>query len=97
MKYRTKVRELEAIRFDGTNVEAIKTLTGHQFEFMETLQNVKYLLYDDGLVNLGDWVGVEDGKIKILSAAELENDYTPDRKGAIDGNDLHKRTDEEHD
>ena len=26
---------------------------------------------------LGDWVGVEDGKIKTLGAAELENDYTP--------------------
>ena len=64
MKYRTKVRELEAIRFDGTNVEAIKTLTGLRFELMETPQNVKYLLYGDGLVNLGDWVGVEDGKIK---------------------------------
>ena len=77
MKYRTKVRELEAIRFDGTNIEAIKTLTGLQFELMETLRNVKYLLCGGGLVNLGDWVGVEDGKIKILGAAELENDYTP--------------------
>ena len=28
MKYRTKVRELEAIQFDGTNIEAINTLTG---------------------------------------------------------------------
>ena len=76
MRFRTKVRELEAIRFDGTNVEAINTLTGLQFKLMETL-NVKYLLCGGGLVNLGDWVGVEDGKIKILGAAELENDYTP--------------------
>ena len=30
MKYRTKVRDLEAIRFDGTNIEAINTLTGLQ-------------------------------------------------------------------
>ena len=76
MRFRTKVRELEAIRFDGTNIEAINTLTGLQFKLMETL-NVKYLLCGGGLVNLGDWVGVEDGKIKILGAAELENDYTP--------------------
>jgi hypothetical protein len=76
MKYRTKVRELEAIQFDGTNIEAINTLTGLQFKLMETL-NVKYLLCGGGSVNLGDWVGVEDGKIKILGAAELENDYTP--------------------
>lgn len=76
MKYRTKVRELEAIQFDGTNIEAINTLTGLQFKLMETL-NVKYLLCGGGLVNLGDWVGLEDGKIKILGAAELENDYTP--------------------
>ena len=76
MKYRTKVRELEAIQFDGTNIEAINTLTGLQFKLMETL-NVKYLLCGGGSVNLGDWVGVEDGQIKILGAAELENDYTP--------------------
>ena len=76
MKYRTKVRELEAIRFDGTNIEAINALTGLKFALKETL-NVKYLLCGGGLVNLGDWVGVEDGKIKILGAAELENDYTP--------------------
>ena len=76
MKYRTKVRELEAIRFDGTNIEAINALTGLQFALMETM-GVKYLLCGGGLVNLGDWVGVEDGKIKILGAAELENDYTP--------------------
>jgi hypothetical protein len=76
MKYRTKARELEAIQFDGTNVEAINTLTGLQFKLKETL-NVKYLLCGGGLVNLGDWVGIEDGKIKILGAAELENDYTP--------------------
>ena len=77
MRFRTKVRELEAIRFDGTNIEAINTLTGLQFELMETLRGVKYLLCGGGLVNLGDWVGVEDGKIKILGAAELEKDYTP--------------------
>jgi hypothetical protein len=77
MRFRTKVRELEAIQFDGTNIEAINTLTGLQFELMETLRGVKYLLCGGGLVNLGDWVGVEDGKVKILGAAELENDYTP--------------------
>ena len=76
MRFRTKVRELEAIQFDGTNIEAINTLTGLQFKLKETL-HVKYLLCGGGLVNLGDWVGVEDGKIKILGAAELENDYTP--------------------
>ena len=75
MKYRTKVRELEAIRFDGTNIEAIKTLTGLQFELMETLRNVKYLLCGGGLVNLGDLVGVEDGQVKILGDAELHRDY----------------------
>ena len=76
MKYRTKVRELEAIQFDGTNIEAINTLTGLQFKLMETL-NVKYLLCGGGSVNLGDWVGLEDGQVKILGAAELENDYMP--------------------
>ena len=62
MKYRTKVRELEAIRFDGTNIEAIKTLTGLQFELMETLRNVKYLLCGGGLVNgrLGRLRGRQD-------------------------------------
>jgi len=75
MKYRTKVRELEAIRFDGTNIEAIKTLTGLQFELMETLRNVKYLLCGGGLVNLGDWVGLEDGQVKILGDAEIHRDY----------------------
>ena len=76
MRFRARVRELEAIRFDGTNIEAINALTGLKFALKETL-NVKYLLCGGGLVNLGDWVGVEDGKIKILGAAELENDYTP--------------------
>ena len=76
MKYRTKVKELEAIRFDGTNIEAINALTGLKFALKETL-NVKYLLCGGGLVNLGDWVGVEDGQVKILGDAELENDYTP--------------------
>ena len=76
MKYRTKVRELEAIRFDGTNIEAINTLTGLQFKLMETL-NVKYLLCGGGLVNLGDWVGVEDGNIKILGEAEIKRWYVP--------------------
>ena len=76
MKYRTKVRELEAIRFDGTNIEAINALTGLKFALKETL-NVKYLLCGGGLVNLGDWVGVEDGQVKILGAAELERYYTP--------------------
>ena len=76
MKYRTKVRELEAIRFDGTNIEAINALTGLKFALKETL-NVKYLLCGGGLVNLGDWVGLEDGQVKILGDAELENDYTP--------------------
>ena len=76
MKYRTKVKELEAIRIDGTNIEAINALTGLKFALKETL-NVKYLLCGGGLVNLGDWVGLEDGQVKILGAAELENDYTP--------------------
>jgi hypothetical protein len=75
MKYRTKVRELEAIRFDGTNRDEINKLTGLQFEVMETMRNVKYLRCGGGLVHLGDWVGVEDGKVKILGDAEIREDY----------------------
>jgi len=75
MKYRTKVRELEAIRFDGTNRDEINKLTGLQFAVMETMHNVKYLLCGGGLVNLGDWVGVEDGKVKILGDAEIHDGY----------------------
>ncbi len=74
MKYRTKVRELEAIRFDGTNRDEINTLTGLQFVVKETMR-VKYLLCGGGLVNMGDWVGVEDGKVKILGDAELHDGY----------------------
>lgn len=75
MKYRTKVRELEAIRFDGTNRDEINKLTGLKFGVMETMRNVKYLLCGGGLVNLGDWVGVEDGKVKILGDAEIRDGY----------------------
>jgi len=75
MKYRTKVRELEAIRFDGTNRDEINKLTGLQFKVMETMQNTKYLLCGGGLVHLGDWVGVEDGKVKILGDAEIHYGY----------------------
>ena len=75
MKYRTKVKELEAIRFNGTNRDEINKLTGLQFEVMETMRNVKYLLCGGGLVNLGDWVGVEAGKVKILGDAEIHDDY----------------------
>ena len=75
MKYRTKVRELEAIKYDGTNKDAINELTGR--EFAEARSNEPYLIASGGFINIGDWVGVEDGKIKILGAAELENDYTP--------------------
>jgi hypothetical protein len=84
MKYRTKVRELEAIQFDGTNIEAIKTLTGLQFVVMETM-GVKYLLCGGGLVNLGDWVGVEDGKIRILGEAEIKRWYVqvPNKENVI--------------
>ena len=75
MKYATKVREMEAVRFNGTNRDEINTLTGLQFEVMETMQNVKYLLCGGGLVYLGDWVGVEDGKVKILGDAEIHDGY----------------------
>jgi len=75
MKYRTKVRELEAIRFDGTNRDEINKLTGLHFKVMETMQNTKYLLCGGGLVHLGDWVGVEDGKVKILGDAEIHYGY----------------------
>ena len=75
MKYRTKVREMEAIRFNGTNRDEINALTGLQFEVMETMRNVKYLLCGGGLVNLGDCVGVEDGKVKILGDAEINDGY----------------------
>jgi len=74
MKYRTKVKELEAIRFDGTNRDEINKLTGLQFKVMETMR-VKYLLCGGGLVHLGDWVGVEDGKVKILGDAEIHDGY----------------------
>ena len=87
---------MKAIQFDGTNIEAIKTLTGLQFELMETLQNVKYLLCGGGLVNLGDWVGVEGGKIKILGAEELEKDYTAVPGGNRNENNLYQRADEQH-
>jgi len=75
MKYRTKVRELEAIRFDGTNRDEINTLTGLQFEVVKTPHNTKYLLCGGRLVLLGDWVGVEDGKVKILGDAEIHYGY----------------------
>lgn len=75
MKYRTKVKELEAIRFDGTNRDEINKLTGLQFALMGTMRNTKYLLCGGGLVNMGDWVGVEDGKVKILGDAEIHDGY----------------------
>ena len=75
MKYRTKVRELEAIRFDGTNRDEINALTGLQFAVMETMWNTKYLICGGGLVYMGDWVGVEDGKVKILGDAEIREGY----------------------
>jgi hypothetical protein len=75
MKYRTKVRELEAIRFDGKNRDEINALTGLQFEVVETPHNTKYLLCGGRLVLLGDWVGMEDGKLKILGNAEIHDGY----------------------
>ena len=75
MRFRTKVRELEAIKYDGTNKDAIDKLTGRVFA--EVGGNDPYLIIKGGVVDVGDWVGVEDGKIKILGAAELEKDYTP--------------------
>ena len=75
MKFVTIPRELEAIKYDGTNKDAIDKLTGRVFAKAGT--NDQYLITLDGFINIGDWVGVEDGKIKILGAAELEKDYTP--------------------
>jgi len=55
MKYRTKVRELEAIRFDGTNRDEINNLTGLQFEVMKTMtgEEIKAVIHghigSDGL------------------------------------------------
>ena len=75
MKFVTIPRELEAIKYDGTNKDAIDKLTGRVFAEAEA--NDPYLITLDGFVDVGDWVGVEDGKVKILGAAELEKDYTP--------------------
>ena len=75
MKFVTIPRELEAIKYDGTNKDAIDKLTGRVFAEAET--NGPYLITLDGFVDVGDWVGLEDGKVKILGDAELEKDYTP--------------------
>ena len=82
MRFRAKVKELEAIKYDGTNKDAINELTGR--EFAEARSNEPYLIASGGFINIGDWVGIEDGQVKILGAAELEKDYTPDQKGAIE-------------
>ena len=60
--------------FDGKDRDEINALTGLQFEVMETMQNTKYLLCG-GLVNLSDWIGVEDGEIKILEDVEFYDGY----------------------
>ena len=75
MRFRAKVKELEAIKYDGTNKDAIDKLTGRVFA--EAGANDPYLITKGGFVDIGDWVGVEDGQVKILGAAELEKDYTP--------------------
>ena len=81
MRFKAKGKELEAIKYDGTNKDAIEKLTGRVFA--EAGSNDPYLIIQGGFVDVGDWVGVEDGKIKILGAEELENDYTP-VQGAIE-------------
>ena len=60
--------------FDGKNGDEINALTGLQFEVMETMRNTKYMLCG-GLVNMSDWIGVEDGEIKILGDAEIHDGY----------------------
>ena len=52
MKYRTKVRELEAIRFDGTNVEAINALTGLKGSKLEIANAIECGL--DVVFNISD-------------------------------------------
>ena len=81
MRFRAKVKDLEAIKYDGTNKDKIEKLIGRELEVVKASYSTgvyrEFLCLSGRFINIGDWVGVEDGKIKILGAAELENDYTP--------------------
>ncbi len=75
MKYRTKVREMEAVRYDGGNEAEIEALVEGQLENFVYRMECGDLLLRDGMVHIGDWVGVEDGKVKILGDAEIRDGY----------------------
>lgn len=75
MKYITKVREIEAVRYDGGNVAEVEALVADQLENFVYRMECGDLLLRDGMVHIGDWVGIEDGRVKILGDAEIHEDY----------------------
>lgn len=75
MKYRTKVREMEAVRYDGGNVAEIEALVAGQLENFVHRMECGDLLLRDGTVHIGDWVGVECGLVKILSGEAFRRNY----------------------
>lgn len=75
MKYRTKVREMEAVRYDGGNVAEIEALVADQLENFVHRMECGDLLLRDGTVHIGDWVGVECGLVKILRDEAFRRNY----------------------
>jgi len=75
MKYKTKVREMEAVRYDGGNVAEIEAIVADQLENFVHRMECGDLLLRDGMVHIGDWVGVEDGLVKILSDKAFRRNY----------------------
>jgi hypothetical protein len=75
MKYATKIREMEAVRYDGGNVAEIEALVAGQLENFVHRMECGDLLLRDGMVHIGDWVGVEDGLVKILSDEAFRRNY----------------------
>lgn len=75
MKYRTKIREMEAVRYDGGNVSEIEALVAGQLENFVYRMECGDLLLRDGMVHIGDWVGVECGLVKILRDEAFRRNY----------------------
>jgi hypothetical protein len=75
MKYATKIREMEAVRYDGGNVAEIEALVAGQLENFVYRMECGDLLLRDGMVHIGDWVGVECGLVKILSDEAFRRNY----------------------
>jgi hypothetical protein len=74
MKYITKIHQVEAIKYDGSNKAEIEALVSDQLEnFVYPLDNGNLLLRD-GTVHIGDWV-VLDGIAKILSHGQFMELY----------------------